>query len=222
MFTEAAPCPRRKLKCQYASSIVRQLSLTPGALMLGILYSERLRQSKPAYGERVSSSDLYVISLLVASKFLHDEGEAEEIFNEEWAEAAGLSVKTVNRLEGEFLDAIDWRVYATPMEFLDVCARVGTKIALKYGLKRGWFSYTDLTQFLLASNYPRLLSGVAEHVVKIIGGCVLVYGMSLSILASSMMCLANNNNNNNAMSSSTSTSTASTSDVNFTCNETSD
>lgn len=194
MFTEAAPCPRRKLKHQYASSLVRQLSLTPCALMLGILYSERLRQSKPSYRERVSSSDLYVISLLVASKFLHDEGEAEEIFNEEWAEAAGLSVKTVNRLEREFLDVMDWNVYATPMEFLDVCARVETKIALQYGLRRGWFSYTDLTQFLLASNYPNLLSGVVESVVKIIGGCVLMYGMSLSILTSSMMCFVANNN----------------------------
>ena len=28
---------------------------------------------------------------MVASKFLHDEGEAEEIFNEEWAEA-GMSL----------------------------------------------------------------------------------------------------------------------------------
>jgi len=193
MFTEAAPCPRRKLKHQYASSLVRQLSLTPCALMLGILYSERLRQLNPSYRERVSSSDLYVISLLVASKFLHDEGEHEEIFNEEWAEAAGLSIKTVNRLEREFLDAVDWKVYATPMEFLDVCARVETKIALQYGLRRGWFSYTDLTQFLLASNYPNLLTCMVESIVKIIGGCVLVYGVSLSLLTSSMMCFAAKN-----------------------------
>lgn len=46
----------------------RQLSLTPCALMLGILYSERLRQLNPSYRERVSSSDLYVISLV---RFLH-------------------------------------------------------------------------------------------------------------------------------------------------------
>jgi len=195
--------------------------------MLGILYSERLRQTKSTYGERTPSSDLYVISLMVASKFLHDEGEAEEIFNDEWAEAAGLSVKTVNRLEREFLDAIDWKVYASPMEFLEVCARVETNIALKYGLRRGWFSYTDLTQFITASNYPHVLSGIAESVVKIIGGCVLVYGMSLSILATSVMCLLNNNNNNNnnhalsSSSTSSSTSTA-TSDTQRHCNSTTD
>jgi hypothetical protein len=156
---------------------------------------------------------------LVASKFLHDEGEAEEIFNEEWAEAAGLSVKTVNRLEREFLDAMDWKIYATPVEFLEVCGRVETKIALKYGLRRGWFSYTDLTQFLLASNYPTLLSGIAESVVKIIGGCVLVYGMSLSILASSLLCLANNNNNNNNKShEDNNTQISSTTSTKSTCN----
>jgi len=193
MFTEASPSVRRKLKCEYASSIARQLSLTPCALMLGILYAERLRQSKPSYHERVSSSDLYVVSLLVASKFLHDEGEDEEIFNEEWAEIAGLSLRTVNKLEKEFLDALDWKVYATPDDFLDVCTRMETKIALKYGLRRGWFSYTDLTQFLLASNYPKVLSAVAESMVRIIGGCALVYGMSLSILAYSMMYIASSN-----------------------------
>ena len=66
----------------------------------------------------------------------------------------------------------DWKVYATPVEFLEVCGRVETSIALKYGLKRGWFSYTDLTQFLLASNYPTLLSGIAESVVKV---CILFH-----------------------------------------------
>lgn len=43
---------------------------------------------------------------MVASKFLHDDGEDDEVFNEEWAVSGGLDVKQLNRLEREFLDAI--------------------------------------------------------------------------------------------------------------------
>ena len=43
---------------------------------------------------------------MVASKFLHDEGEADEVFNDEWAASAGISVKEINRFEREFLQAI--------------------------------------------------------------------------------------------------------------------
>lgn len=43
---------------------------------------------------------------MVASKFLHDDGEEDEVFNDEWAISGGLEVKDMNRLEREFLNAI--------------------------------------------------------------------------------------------------------------------
>lgn len=43
---------------------------------------------------------------MVASKYLYDEGEEEEVFNDEWGTAAKLDVKTVNTLEMNFLCAI--------------------------------------------------------------------------------------------------------------------
>lgn len=43
---------------------------------------------------------------MVASKFLHDDGEEDEVFNDEWASSGGLEVKEMNRLEREFLNAI--------------------------------------------------------------------------------------------------------------------
>lgn len=43
---------------------------------------------------------------MVASKYLYDEGEEEEVFNDEWGTAAKLDVKTVNTLEMNFLSAI--------------------------------------------------------------------------------------------------------------------
>lgn len=43
---------------------------------------------------------------MVASKYLYDEGEEEEVFNDEWGAAGKLDVKTVNQLEMSFLNAI--------------------------------------------------------------------------------------------------------------------
>lgn len=43
---------------------------------------------------------------MVASKFLNDDGEDDEVFNMEWAKSGHLTVPQINRLEKEFLDAI--------------------------------------------------------------------------------------------------------------------
>lgn len=43
---------------------------------------------------------------MVASKYLYDEGEEEEVFNDEWGAAGKLDVQTVNNLEMNFLNAI--------------------------------------------------------------------------------------------------------------------
>ena len=37
---------------------------------------------------QVSSADLFLIAMMVASKFLHDDGE-DGVYNDEWAESAG-------------------------------------------------------------------------------------------------------------------------------------
>jgi hypothetical protein len=60
----------------------------------------------------------------VSSKFLIDEGEEEEILNGEWAKAAGLSISKTNRLEWEFLDAMDWNIYIGREEFITFCSQI--------------------------------------------------------------------------------------------------
>ena len=52
---------------------------------------------------------------MVASKFLHDDGEADEVFNDEWAASAGLNVKDINNFERDFLQAI---VSTVPVQIL--------------------------------------------------------------------------------------------------------
>lgn len=43
---------------------------------------------------------------MVASKFLNDEGEEDEVFNTDWANSAKMDIKELNKLEREFLSAI--------------------------------------------------------------------------------------------------------------------
>lgn len=43
---------------------------------------------------------------MVASKFLNDEGEEDEVFNTEWAQSGHLSISQMNQLEKDFLQAI--------------------------------------------------------------------------------------------------------------------
>lgn len=43
---------------------------------------------------------------MVASKYLYDEGEEEEVFNDEWGAAGGVAVPTLNALERGFLSAM--------------------------------------------------------------------------------------------------------------------
>lgn len=43
---------------------------------------------------------------MVASKFLNDDGEEDEVFNSEWAKSGDLSIAQMNRLEKDFLKAI--------------------------------------------------------------------------------------------------------------------
>lgn len=43
---------------------------------------------------------------MVASKFLNDEGEDDEVFNAEWALSGDLTILQINQLEKDFLKAI--------------------------------------------------------------------------------------------------------------------
>lgn len=43
---------------------------------------------------------------MVSSKFLHDEGEDDGVFMDEWATSGGIDVKDLVQLEREFLQAM--------------------------------------------------------------------------------------------------------------------
>ncbi|XP_023695886.1 protein CNPPD1 [Paramormyrops kingsleyae] len=185
LLQKSAPSPIRKLQKKYAAHVAREACISPCAMMLALVYIERLRHRNPEYLQQISSSDLFLISMMVASKYLYDEGEEEEVFNDEWGAAGKLGVQTVNTLEMNFLKAIDWSLYAEPYEFFDILNQIETSIAEKQGLNRGWFTYTDLCVLLEQSAWQQAFTAIYHHFAKLTCMLGLVYLTSVAGLIAS-------------------------------------
>lgn len=133
-----------RLDMARAAEMTRTACVGPSSLVLALLYLDRLRRRNPDYLTSISSADLFLVSMMVASKFLHDDGEEDEVFNDEWAQSGGMDAKEMNRLEIEFLAAIDWRIFVNTEEFQDAVKKVERDISAKGVTARGWATYTEL------------------------------------------------------------------------------
>jgi len=105
----------------------RKRAISPCAIVVALIYLKRLKiktnllnnfepitnesSSNYPYNKNyekysancLSNTELCLISLLLASKYLVDEGEANEIYNDEWAELLDYSVEKVNLIERTIL-----------------------------------------------------------------------------------------------------------------------
>ena len=68
---------------------------------------------------------------MVASKYLYDDGEVDEVFNDDWAEAGRVEVAEMNRLEIEFLCAVEWSLHVQRAEFEQMTQNLETAVALR-------------------------------------------------------------------------------------------
>ncbi|XP_076290816.1 protein CNPPD1 [Lasioglossum baleicum] len=170
-----------RLDVEEASRISRNACVSPCCLVLALLYLERLKDCNPEYLQRVAPSELFLVSLMVASKFLNDEGEEDEVFNTEWAQSGHLSISKMNQLEKDFLHAIDWTVFVHNQDFWEKLQRLEKTIAYKEAQKRGWFSYTELNCLM---NSMQLLS-VAHTMINISSICLATYTAGIVTLLGS-------------------------------------
>lgn len=69
--------------------------MSPCSMVMGMIYVNRLKKKNTDYLQQVSSSDLFLISMMMASKFLYDEGVDDEVFNDEWAASADMERRTL-------------------------------------------------------------------------------------------------------------------------------
>ncbi|XP_062972831.1 protein CNPPD1 [Elgaria multicarinata webbii] len=185
LLQKAAPSPIRRLQKKYVSRVSREACISPCSMMLALVYIERLRHRNPEYLQQISSSDLFLISMMVASKYLYDEGEEEEVFNDEWGAAGKVDVQTMNTLEMNFLSAIDWSLYTDPKELFEVLSWLEGSVAERQGVRRGWFTYTDLCVLMEQTLWQQALGQFYQQVAKLacILGVVYLTGIA-AVLAS--------------------------------------
>lgn len=182
LLQNAAPKELGKIDTQLAASISRKACISPCSLMLGLIYIDRLRQKSPEYLQQVSSADLFLVAMMVASKFLYDDGE-DGVYNDEWAESAGMSTESVNELEREFLQAIDWNLLARGHEFEKKLQQLEHSVALRKGKERLWkLSYTDLWVFLRNLECLQLIKANVHECLKIFGAVVSAYVLGVAVL----------------------------------------
>jgi len=158
-----------------AGEMTRSSCVGPSSLVLALLYLDRLRRNNPDYLTTISSADLFLVSMMVASKFLHDDGEEDEVFNDEWASSGGMDTKELNKLEISFLSAMDWRVFVAKDEFAGAVETVEEDIALREVTARGWATYTELSTLSRQLGLQEMVRLCAELTVKMTAVCVAAY-----------------------------------------------
>lgn len=186
LLQKAAPSPIRRLQKKYVAHVSREACISPCAMMLALVYIERLRHRNPDYLQHVSSSDLFLISMMVASKYLYDEGEEEEVFNDEWGAAGGVAVPTLNALERGFLSAIDWRLYTDPRDIFEVLNWLEGCVAEQQGRRRGWYTYTDLSVLLERPAWQQTLGALCQHLAKLSCLLAVAYVSSVALAVASV------------------------------------
>ncbi|XP_028918975.2 protein CNPPD1, partial [Ornithorhynchus anatinus] len=185
LLQKAAPSPIRRLQKKYVCHVSREACVSPCAMMLALVFIERLRHRNPHYLQHVSSSDLFLISMMVASKYLYDEGEEEEVFNDEWGAAGGLSVPVLNALERGFLHALDWSLYTDPREMFEVLGWLEGCVAEQQGRRRGWFTYTDLCVLLERPAWAAALGALCQRLTLLAGFLAVAYVSGVAVLVAS-------------------------------------
>uniref|UniRef100_A0A8C0MSX1 Protein CNPPD1 n=5 Tax=Canis lupus TaxID=9612 RepID=A0A8C0MSX1_CANLF len=186
LLQKAAPSPIRRLQKKYVAHVSREACISPCAMMLALVYIERLRHRNPGYLQHVSSSDLFLISMMVASKYLYDEGEEEEVFNDEWGAAGGVAVPTLNALERGFLSAMDWRLYTDPREIFEVLSWLESCVAEQQGRRRGWYTYTDLCVLLEQPAWQLALGSLCQRLAKLSCLLAMAYVSSVALAVASV------------------------------------
>ena len=161
---------------------------------------------------------------LVASKFLHDDGEEDEVFNEEWATSAGMEKKDLNKLEIDFLMNIDWNCYISNQEFQNMAEKLENSITTRQINTRPgrWTTYTDIDILSKRISLYLVWERMANLVLKVTAVCVAAYAASLMTMIGPCYALTRVNlgpstvsqSLNTLLSATTSTATSKTSTTN--------
>ncbi|XP_070492692.1 protein CNPPD1-like [Chironomus tepperi] len=154
---------------------------TPCSMILSMIYLERLLKSDPAYARLISPSELLLVTLMVSAKFYSDYDETE-VFVNNWAYEGEMSLERLKQLEISFLNAIQWNLVVSDNEFHEKLKTVERLLALKEGLTRNWFTYTEIEMLM-----PTI--EIAKQIIHYATVSMFIYGCSIMTIALSSIIL---------------------------------
>lgn len=142
--------PFDHLSMKFASTLSRDACVNPCSLIVAMIYLERLRRADPQKFLESDPDDLYVGTLMLATKFLHEDGEPEYIYNDEWASSSNKPKKSINSLELDLLKTLDWRLVVSRSDFDGCLEWIERNVALNEAKKRSFthLTYTELALLL--------------------------------------------------------------------------
>uniref|UniRef100_A0A914W5D6 Protein CNPPD1 n=1 Tax=Plectus sambesii TaxID=2011161 RepID=A0A914W5D6_9BILA len=144
------------LDMDYATNLSREGCVDPCTLIVALVYLDRVRLNDQQYFETTDPANLYLAALIVASKFLHDDGNADFVYNDEWAASASTTLKHVNEQEINMLNGLNWNLLVNAEDFGSALRSVESHLARKSLLSRGYATYSDLrvlSRHLAETNY---------------------------------------------------------------------
>lgn len=125
---------------------------------------------------------MFDIFQMVSTKFYCDYDEME-VFASVWAEEGGVDVERLKQLEITFLNAIQWNILVSQNEFNEKLRTVEQLLALKEGLRRNFFTYTEMELLM-----PSL--EIAKRILNYTTILMFSYACSIATIALSSVILA--------------------------------
>lgn len=186
VLQDMAPKELGKLDIDWAAAMSRELLMSPSSVMIGMMYAKRLKKKRSKYLHQISSSDLFLVSVMMASKFLYDEGE-DGVLNEEWAASVNMDVKELNELERNFLSAMDWELFVSEDEFWATLLLFERQLARRRVQETGNTTYTELLLLSTDTEACRKFNEILLQLCKVISVCVVAYTASVVLLTVSQL-----------------------------------
>ncbi|VDM95131.1 unnamed protein product [Thelazia callipaeda] len=137
-------CPYDYMNLDYATSLTRGGCVDACTFLVAMVYLDRMRAVGKKFFEATDPNEMYLSALIIANKYLHDYGEKEFIYTNEWAACASTSIKEINKIELQLLNAMQWNANVSHEEFSCVLRDVEVWIARDSFSKRGFCTYNEI------------------------------------------------------------------------------
>ncbi|KAI8381152.1 uncharacterized protein BYT42DRAFT_612960 [Radiomyces spectabilis] len=124
---------------RFCFQVLNATQLSDSAVCVALRYVAILLQANPTIeGAEGSEYRLFIVSLMLANKFLDD----NTYTNKTWSEISGMKVNDLNAMEAEFLGALDYNLFVRDTEFfrwrkiLEACRERASVMAFEAPLQR--------------------------------------------------------------------------------------